>query len=137
MNELLPYQLIKQSQRCGMIMTAHIINRQLDPSGLPATLSKLILTDLLRKKLHFKGVIITDDMQMKAISANYGLEQALVLAINAGADMLLFGNNLTMPSQDPKEVIDIIQAKVQSGEISEERINQAYRRIIQLKAKIE
>ncbi|AUH72246.1 glycoside hydrolase family 3 protein [Legionella sainthelensi] len=132
--ELEPFQqLLSSSASCGMIMTAHLVNRKLDPSGLPATLSHKILTDLLRKQLHFKGVIITDDMQMKAISDNYGLEQALILAINAGADMLIFGNNLPAPSQDPTQVIDLIEAKVNSGEISQERINEAYKHIVVLK----
>jgi beta-N-acetylhexosaminidase len=133
-SELIPYQqLLNSSKNCGMVMTAHIVNRQLDPSGLPATLSPVILNDLLRKQLHFKGVIITDDMQMKAISAHYGLEEALERAINAGADMLTFGNNLTIPEQDPQEIIDIIAAKVKEGKIKEERINQAYAHILRLK----
>lgn len=132
--ELEPFEhLLNSSESCGIIMTAHIVNRQLDPSGLPATLSHKILTDLLRNQLHFQGVIITDDMQMKAISDNYGLEQALVLAINAGADMLMFGNNLSVPAQDPVQVINIIEAKVKSGEISSERINTAYQHIVALK----
>ena len=132
--ELNPYQqLLNSNQSCGVIMTAHIVNRQLDESGLPATLSRTILTHLLRKQLNFKGVIITDDMQMKAISDHYGLEQALVLAINAGADMLIFGNNLSVEPQDPEQLIDIIEAKVLSGDINPERINDAYQHIRALK----
>ncbi|QMT59868.1 glycoside hydrolase family 3 protein [Legionella sp. PC997] len=132
--ELEPFErALNSPEACGVVMTAHIVNRQLDPSGLPATLSHKILTELLRNQLHFRGVIITDDMQMKAISDNYGLEQALVLAINAGADMLIFGNNLSVPSQDPIQVINIIEAKVHSGEISQERINEAYQHIVTLK----
>lgn len=132
--ELKPYQaLLKKEGACGMVMTAHIVNRQLDDSGHPATLSSKLLTGVLRNQLHFKGVIITDDMQMKAISANYPLDEALVLAINAGADMLIFGNNLTMSPQDPVQLIDIIAAKVQAGDISEERINNAYQHILVLK----
>lgn len=131
--ELEPYrQLVNQENSCGMIMSAHIVNRQLDDSGLPATLSHKILTGLLRKQLHFNGVIITDDMQMKAISSHYQLEHALVLAINAGADMLIFGNTLSV-KQDPKELIDIIQKNVNSGIISEQRINEAYHHIITFK----
>ncbi len=137
-NELEPYQyLLNQENSCGVIMTAHIVNRQLDDSGLPATLSHKILTDILRNTLHFKGVIITDDMQMKAISAHYGLEQALVLAINAGADMFIFGNALSPENQDPAELINIIEAKVQSGEISQARINEAYQHIVSLKKSLQ
>lgn len=132
--ELAPYQqLLKSKDSCGVVMTAHIVNRQLDASGLPATLSHSILTNLLRNQLQFKGVIITDDMQMKAISAHYGLEQALVLTINAGADMLIFGNNLSVAPQDPEQIIDMIEAKVLSGDISRKRINEAYQRIKALK----
>ena len=72
-------------------------------------------------------------MQMKAISEHFGLEKALVLAINAGADMFIFGNQLSDKSQDPKEVIDLIEAKVKSGELSEARIDEAYRRIKKFK----
>ena len=135
--ELDPYrQLFMSDVACGMVMTAHIVNRQLDESGLPATLSHQILTGMLREKLHFDGVIITDDMQMKAISEHYGLEHALTLAINAGVDMFIFGNQLTEKPQDPREVIDIIEAKVQSGEISLARINDAYRHIRAFKGTI-
>ncbi len=135
--ELDPYQqLLNSNESCGVVMTAHIVNRQLDESGLPATLSHTILTHLLRNQLNFKGVIITDDMQMKAISDNYGLEQALVLAINAGADMLIFGNNLSVEPQDPEQLINIIEAKVLSGDISTERINDAYQHIRALKKSI-
>lgn len=132
--ELEPFQqILNKDQSCTMVMTAHIVNHQLDASGLPASLSRKITTDLLRNQLQFKGVIITDDMQMKAISDNYGLEQAVVMAINAGADILIFGNNLSTVQQDPKQLIDIIQAKVASGEISENRINEAYQHIKALK----
>lgn len=132
--ELAPYQhLLNQEYSCGMIMSAHIVNRQLDDSGLPATLSHKILTGLLRQQLHFNGVIITDDMQMKAISDHYGLEEALVLAINAGADMLIFGNALSAKAQDPQQLINIIEDKVQAGEISAQRIDDAYQHIVRLK----
>lgn len=135
--ELEPYsQLLGQDQTCGMVMTAHVVNRQLDESGLPATLSHKILTDLLRKKLKFSGVIITDDMQMKAISAQYSLDKAVTLAINAGADMFIFGNQLSGQPQDPKQIIDLIEGKVKSGEISKKRINEAYQHIIAMKKTI-
>lgn len=132
--ELIPYQrLLSQTQSYAMIMTAHIINRQLDDSGLPATLSYKMLTELLRHELKFDGVIITDDMQMKAISDFYGLEESLTMAINAGADMFIFGNQLCTEEQDIKQVIDIIESKINMGEIKQERIEESYARIIALK----
>ncbi|RAP37576.1 glycosyl hydrolase [Legionella quinlivanii] len=132
--ELNPYRdLINSNSACGMIMTAHIVNRQLDESGLPATLSYKILTGLLRQNLHFNGVIITDDMQMKAVSEHYRLEDSLPLAINAGVDMFIFGNQITDKAQDPRQVIDIIEAKVKSGEIKESRIDEAYEHIVKFK----
>ena len=128
-DELLPYQmLLSSNDACGVIMTAHIVNRQLDESGLPATLSYKILTELLRQQLNFKGVIVTDDMKMKAITDNYGLEESLVLTINAGADMVIFSE-----PQDPEKLIDIIESKALAGGIHMERINDAYQHIISLK----
>jgi beta-N-acetylhexosaminidase len=115
----------------AMIMTAHVINRELDPSGLPATLSKRMLTGLLREEFNFHGVIVSDDLQMLAIAKHYSLEEALSLTINAGADMLIFGNQLgeiTAP-----EVIDKIENLVKTGIIPAERITEAHNRIISLK----
>ncbi|KTD07746.1 glycoside hydrolase family 3 protein [Legionella jamestowniensis] len=132
--ELDPYKLLLNSETpCGMIMTAHIVNRKLDESGLPATLSHKILTEILREQLQFKGVIITDDMQMKAISEHFGLAQAITLSINAGVDMLLFGNQLSEKPQNPEEIIDIIETKVKQGKIKEERIDEAYQHILAFK----
>ncbi|KTD04831.1 N-acetyl-beta-glucosaminidase [Legionella geestiana] len=128
--ELTPYRiLLQEKDGCGAIMSAHAVNRQLDKSGTPATLSHTILTELLRKKLGFNGVIMTDDMQMKAISAHYGLENAITMAINAGADMLIFGNNLLEKPQTPEALIDIIASRVESGDIPRQRIEEVWKRI--------
>lgn len=131
--ELVPYQTLLSKKGCGIVMTAHVVNRNLDDSGLPATLSYRILTHLLRERLQFSGVIMTDDMQMKAIADNYGLKQALTLAINAGVDMFIFGNQLSTAAQDPKELIDMIESEVDLGHIQKTRINEAYARILHLK----
>ncbi|ASQ47481.1 glycoside hydrolase family 3 protein [Legionella clemsonensis] len=132
--ELDPYKLLLTNETsCGMIMTAHIVNRNLDESGLPATLSHKILTEILREQLQFNGVIITDDMQMRAISEHFGLEQAITLSVNAGADMLLFGNQLSDKPQDLEEIVNIIETKVKQGKIKEERINDAYQHIVAFK----
>ena len=135
--ELEPYrQLFGANDACGMVMTAHIINRQLDDSNLPATLSHKVLTNLLRHELGFEGVIITDDMQMKAISDHFTPKEAIILAINAGADMLIFGNQLSDTPVHPKDLVDMIETAVTEGNINPQRIDDAYRRIVALKQTI-
>ena len=114
--ELLPYNsLLALAENAVMVMTAHVINRHLDASGLPATLSYPILTGLLREKIGFDGVIVSDDLQMQAISHHYDLKQSLCLSINAGADMLIFGNQLG--KHTATEIIDCIEQLVLSGAI--------------------
>ena len=132
--ELNPYQNIIDSGISDFIMTAHIFNSKLD-SIYPATLSKTILTGLLRKKMNFQGVIISDDMQMKAISSQYGLEQSIKQAINAGVDILLFGNNLVYDEKIAEKAINIIKKLIKNGEISSVRIDESYKRIMKLKKK--
>lgn len=131
-SELMPYRsLLNETSLPAMVMTAHVINRQLDDSGLPASLSYPILTGLLRKQIGFEGVIVSDDLQMKAISDHYSLDDSLRLAINAGADMLIFANQLGTISAT--EVVDRIQSLVTSGMIELSRIEQAFKRIAKLK----
>jgi beta-N-acetylhexosaminidase len=136
-DELTPYrQLFAKPIHCGMVMSAHIVNRQLDPSGLPATLSHRMLTGILRHELKFNGVIITDDMQMNAIAKRYSLETAVTKAINAGADMLLFGNQLQKEKVTASQLIALIEKQVRDGAISEARINEAYERVRYLKGSL-
>lgn len=135
--ELIPFlQMLSQPNHCNMVMIAHIVNRKLDTTGLPASLSYHVINGLLRHDLKFDGVVVTDDMQMKAITNYYGLDTAVTLSINAGADMLIFGNQLVEKLQGSKEIIDMIEQKVQSGEISEHRIDEAYQRIVKMKSSL-
>lgn len=136
-SELIPYYSILQSGKCDAIMTAHLVNARWDSTQLPATLSRPVITGMLRGLLNYKGVIFSDDMQMHAISKNYGFEKAIGLAINAGVDVLIFGNNVD-PGEKPvtaTQVHAIIKKLVTEKIISEKRIDESYRRIIQLKNK--
>jgi beta-N-acetylhexosaminidase len=134
-SELEPYKsLFLNPYSCTLVMTAHVVNYHLDSKGYPASLSKAMTQDLLREKLNFQGVVITDDLQMKAISDNYGLPEAVRLAVNAGADILVFGNQLTMGvMQSPEELIELIYNDVQTGAIAESRIDAAYQHVMKLK----
>jgi beta-N-acetylhexosaminidase len=132
--ELTPYNNIIKSNNCDAIMTAHIINCHLDTACLPATLSKTIVTDMLRNTLNYNGVVFSDDMQMFAISKNYGLENAIKLSINAGVDILLFGNQVNPQDKiSASEVHKIIKKLVKSGDINLNRIHESYKRIMKLK----
>lgn len=129
--ELTPYRrLIKE---VPMVMTAHVINRQLDTLGLPASLSPTI-TSYLRDTLGFKGVIVTDDMAMGAIVNQYSYETAIRMAIEAGADLLCLSNNGGKYDTElvPKTV-RIIKKLVNDGTISGERIHESAERVRALK----
>ena len=132
--ELEPYRLLKN--KADTVMVAHVFNKRLD-AKYPATLSAKTVNGLLRNKLGYHGVVITDDLQMGAISKKYGLKNTLQLAINAGDDILLFGNQL-----DPRKVVttkklvDTIVSLIKSGSVKEQSINDAYNRIQKLKKKL-
>jgi beta-N-acetylhexosaminidase len=132
--ELLPYKaLISKPYHCPMIMMAHLVHFGLDREGYPASLSYEMTTQLLRKKLKYNGIIITDDLQMKAITDKYSLRETMRLAINAGANILVFGNQLVTVPQNPGEIIDMVVADVRAGKISIKHINDSYERIVKLK----
>ena len=133
--ELIPYRELIQHGRVDAIMTAHVFNGRLDAHD-PATLSKPIVSGLLRGVLGYEGVVISDDLQMKAISDHYGLETAIEKALNAGVDMLVFGNNLSYNEHCVEQTIDIIHRLVKQGRVSEERINESWRRVSMLKRRL-
>ncbi len=133
--ELIPYQRLTQSQRCDTIMTGHLVHREVDPNH-PASLSRAWTRDVLRRDLGFDGVIITDDLQMRAITDHYSLEQTVHLALEAGADIILFGNNLRYDPQIAARANALIVDLVQKGKVSRQRIQSSYKRITRLKQKL-
>lgn len=135
--ELFPYYDIIKSGNVDAIMTAHIINKKWDKNLLPATLSKNVVDGMLRGWLGFSGVVFSDDMQMHAISKNYGFDKSIELAINAGVDILMFANNVQADEKtiSATEVHALIKKLVAEKKISEARINESYRRIMKLKSK--
>lgn len=117
--ELKPYEVLIREKRAKMIMTAHVFNRNFDPD-YPATLSHDIINRLLRDKLGFRGVVISDDMQMKAIADHYSLSEAVRLAINAGVNMLIFANQMGTISLE--EIVELVYNELKHKNISLERI---------------
>ncbi|WP_436502171.1 glycoside hydrolase family 3 protein [Actinokineospora sp. HUAS TT18] len=110
------------------IMTAHIQFPSLDPTGVPATVSRPIMTDLLRTEMGYQGVIVTDSLGMQGVREMFGDAEIPVLALEAGVDQLLMPPNLTL-------AMDSVLAAVRSGRLTEERIDESVRRIVELKWK--
>jgi len=134
--ELAPYEELIKNGGADSIMTAHVINRNIDPE-YPATLSEKFINGILRQDLKFDGVVFSDDMQMGAIINHYGFEDAIIRAINAGCDILIFSNNGgEYDDFVAKRARDAILNAVKEGLISESRINESYARIIKLKEKL-
>lgn len=128
MKHIEPYRaLIKAG--LPAIMTAHTAYPALDPSGRPATLSKIILTDLLKGELGFEGVITTDEITMGGIVSQYEVKDACVEALNAGCDLILLRDEGGLID----DVIPGVIEAVRDGRLSEERLNDAVRRTLGIK----
>jgi beta-N-acetylhexosaminidase len=130
--ELLPFQQLVRAGQADAIMVGHLFNKNFD-TQYPATLSKVTIQKLIRQKLQFDGVVISDDMQMKAITDHYQLEDACCTALAAGVDLLIIGNNLVYDPMILSKVRDVIVRGLHKGLISEERLEEAWRRIQKFK----
>lgn len=127
--ELPPYQA-SIAAGVGAVMVAHIGLPQLEPeTGIPATLSKTIVTDLLRNDLHFGGLVFTDAMDMQGVAAHFTSEEAAVRAVKAGIDVVLLPVSV-------ERTFNGIKRAVASGEISAARIDESVRRILEAKARL-
>jgi beta-N-acetylhexosaminidase len=130
--ELEPYRRLIREGKADSVMVAHLFDRRWDPR-YPASLSPRVVRGMLRKKLGYNGVAITDDLQMGAIAKRYSLPETLRLALNAGNDILLFGNQL-----DPRRTVSLerlareIVKLVKEGRVSRERLEEANRRVERL-----
>ena len=134
--DLFPYRKIFKSSNVEAVMIAHAAFpvwdlQETDTRGrfLPASLSFNFTTELLRNKMNFRGIAITDDLEMGAILKNYGIGEACVKAINAGIDMLAVCND----PQAIRESFDAVVKAFKSGEISAARIDESLKRIARVK----
>lgn len=121
--ELPPFEM---AVRAGVasIMTAHVIFEPLDPD-YPATMSRPALDGILRDRMGYDGVVISDDLEMKAIADHYGIEEAVVRGVNAGVDLFLVCHDAELQHR----AIDLLAAAVRRGDVPRERIEQARRRV--------
>lgn len=134
--ELAPYRTLIGQGYADFVMVGHLMHREVD-AEYPASLSRRWIAEILRGELGYRGVVITDDLNMGAIVDHYSLERALEMAINAGVDMVLVGNN--GPAYEPDltpRTFDLICRLVEQGRIPRQRIAEAYDRIMALKARL-
>lgn len=127
--ELVPFKAAIENG-ADVVMVAHILLPKIDPQ-YPSSMSKEIITGMLRDQLGFDGVVMTDDMTMKAITNHFDIGQAAVDSVKAGSDVILIAHEYA----NVTAAIQAVKAAVNKGEITEDRINDSVRRIIELKQK--
>jgi beta-N-acetylhexosaminidase len=132
--ELQPFQRLISSGFADSVMAAHILNKQLDPSR-PASLSHAVVTDLLRGKLGYKGPVVSDDMQAVAISSTFGRDEAVALALAAGVNLLVFGNQQVYDPNIVDETVDNVVNLVRQGHLTEAQIDQSVSQVDALRPK--
>lgn len=134
--ELIPYREIVRAGLADAIMTAHIFNSKLDPE-FPATLSRRTITGILRNQLGFNGVVITDDMMMGAIANYYDFEEAVVAAVDAGADIVAVANTGAVYAPDiSARTFRALSQAVATGKLTVQRIDESYQRVMYLKDRL-
>ncbi len=127
--EFYPYRSLMESGLCDAVMVSHLYNKNFDEK-YPATLSRKVLQGILREKLGWQGVIVTDDMQMRAITDHYGFEEAVTLGVNAGVDLFIIGGNIKRENYNVVDkFISIIEQGIASGKISMEALDAAVARV--------
>jgi beta-N-acetylhexosaminidase len=151
--ELLPFKALIEGKNLDMVMTSHLFNANFDT--LPATLSYKVITGKLRNELGWKGVVISDDMHMGAMTKNFTFEKSIELAINAGVDIVIFSNNMAPikavfdektkkeTNVDPYDsfvgakVFFAIKKLVKEGKITPQRVKESYDRIMLMRSRIQ
>jgi len=129
--ELVPFKQAIQ-EGVDLVMSAHVIFPALEQGGLPSTLSSKVMDGFLRKELGFEGVISTDCMEMKAIADHYGVDKGAVMAVEAGVDLVLVSHTYAHQIT----ALEALYEAVESGRISEARIDESVERILKLKRKL-
>ena len=131
-DELKPYYDMIKTNKITSVMVSNLYLKRFDLI-YPAMLSEIIVNGLLRERMGYQGVVISDDMLSKGISRAFSLEERVVLSINAGVDILLFSDYFLKGTNTPKAIHAIIKEAVTNGAIQEKTIHKAYERIIRMK----
>jgi len=134
--ELKPYRTLIAEGLADSVMTAHVFNRGLDPWD-PATLSRYTVNRILRRRFHYSGVVVSDDLLMGAIIHHYGLEEAAVKALNAGVDVLLIAQNSEHgEARAAERVVGAVHRALAEGWLSRSRVVAALDHVRKLRARL-
>lgn len=125
--ELVPFKKSFKS-RIGMIMTAHIMFSKIDPDW-PVTMSEIFLKKMLREEMRYKGLVITDDLDMKALAAHYDKELIPVKSLQAGCDILLYCNE----ADSPPRAMAAVEKALMDGQLKKSDLEQTYKKIVEHK----
>jgi beta-N-acetylhexosaminidase len=134
--ELAPYRTLMAEGLVDTVMTAHVFNRRLDERH-PATLSRATISGLLRRDLGWNGPVVSDDLRMGAIEQHYGLDEAAVLALDAGVDLLLIADDRLPDGRSAAGVaLAAVRGALQSGRLDPARVEAALERVSRLRARL-
>jgi beta-N-acetylhexosaminidase len=134
--EAAPFARLIAQDKAHLIMGGHLINRRLDPTGAPVTMSAPVLQTFLRDVMNYRGAVITDDLDMGAIRDHYTREQAITGALAAGNDLLLISNSADADPDLPQRAVDWVGAAVERSALSLDRLIEANARIDVLKSQL-
>lgn len=136
--ELIPYKkLIKSNMACDFVMVTHLVNRKLDDSGIPVSLSKKVVSKILLDQLHFKGLVITDDMDAAAIRKNIPTQMAIEKAVLAGNNVIIYGGTQGYdPEADAKMLFDTLMRLAKKSSKIRSKVYYSYDKIMRVKSKL-
>jgi beta-N-acetylhexosaminidase len=127
--ELSPFAALAAGGRLPMVMVGHLIHPRFSDGDRPTSLSRRAITEVLRDRLGFDGVVVTDDLGMDAVARRYRPEETAVLAIRAGADLLIFAHAETERPGTIARIVATVAAAVAAGRLPERRVEEAYERL--------
>ena len=133
-DELTPYRILAKQNKLDIVMSGHLSHHELT-AGIPATLSSRAVK-ILREELGFTGVLMTDDLDMKAIRSSYSLIEAVIRSIAAGYDLILLSNSLKPDNALPQRIIGAVTDAVKEGRLSANSIHESAERLRRLKQAI-
>lgn len=134
--ELESFKGIIERDPTDMIMVGHLVHPLFSDGNRPASLSRAAITEILREQLEYRGLIVSDDLDMGAIRKRYGIEEAAVMAIEAGNDMVIIANTKTPDILIADRIIGAVSRAIAAGRIKPEAIRQSYDRILAIKARL-